>query len=762
MLDLKSGGHSLSSEFAPIAAVEASAAETFADAVRMVRRQVLIVILLGLLGAAGGVFYFLHAPQKYTATATLLINTRKMEIFQQPAVAEDLPMQAVGAVESQVELLMSEEVARRVVKKLDLSQNDRFVGNEPGLGLRTWLHTLAPGYFGESQALTAEERQNIAVGRVEENLSVERVGVTYAIEIKFQSRYPDIAANVTNAVAEAYIDLQRSSGYDAARRASDWLEERIPELRAKSEAAQQAVSDYKRAHNIVETESGKLIEDQRLDDANKKLNDAREETLKAKDRRDQIAAVSGGGGSSETSSGSKDHALGTELLDRLRAQYQELSSKEADASTKLGPNNLTIVSLRNQKAELRTAITEELQRLKQVDQDDYVAAQVREAAAKKEFDAAVAQSQQAKEAQVKMRELEASARAYQDLYNTYIDRYNASLQQAVSPVAEASVINSASPNIKRDYKKTIQVAAFFPIAGLMLGAGIAVLRELLGGRVFLTSKSVQARLRVPCIGLLPKVRQGREAKLRARQAQADSGPRTLRRGDRGVGWTVVDDPFSHYSEGVRSIKLAIDMDNRSKKNRVVGLTSAVPDEGKSTVAISVAQMFASNGVSVILVDCDIRNPTLTRAMAPGAKRGIVDVAFGRASLDDVIWKDPATQLAFLPAVPHAGPPDPPTVLLSAELRRLFDELRNRYQYVIVDLSPLAPVIDVSATTEFVDSYVFVIEYGKTTVDLIMRALRAAPAVSDSIIGAVLNKADLKTLATYDSYMTNYYFNKGDG
>ena len=227
-----------------------------------------------------------------------------------------------------------------------------------------------------------------------------------------------------------------------------------------------------------------MIEDQRLDDANKKLNDAREETLKAKDRRDQIAAVSGGGGSSETSSGSKDHALGTELLDRLRAQYQELSSKEADASTKLGPNNLTIVSLRNQKAELRTAITEELQRLKQVDQDDYVAAQVREAAAKKEFDAAVAQSQQAKEAQVKMRELEASARAYQDLYNTYIDRYNASLQQAVSPVAEASVINSASPNIKRDYKKTIQVAAFFPIAGLMLGAGIAVLRELLGGRVF--------------------------------------------------------------------------------------------------------------------------------------------------------------------------------------------------------------------------------------------------------------------------------------
>ena len=265
---------------------------------------------------------------------------------------------------------------------------------------------------------SSEDRQNLALGLFEDSLSVDRVGFTYAIEIKFQSRYPDIAAEVANAVA-AYIDLQRTSEYDAARRASNWLEERIPELRAKSEAAQQAVVEYKRTYNIVETNNGQLIEDQRLVDMNVKLTAARDETLKAKAKYDQLAAISDARIPNAIVNGSKGADVGSELLDKLRAQYQELASKEAEAATKLGPNNLAIVSLRNQKAQLQNAIKEEIQHLKDVSGGDYEASQLREATLKKDFDAAVAQSQEAKQAQVKMRELEASARAYQDLYNTY-------------------------------------------------------------------------------------------------------------------------------------------------------------------------------------------------------------------------------------------------------------------------------------------------------------------------------------------------------
>jgi succinoglycan biosynthesis transport protein ExoP len=758
MLDGKREAYLLASEPAPITPDEPSAAETIARGLGIVRRQIFVVLALAILGLALGGIYALQAAPKYTATVTLLADTRKIELVQQPTVYDEAPIQSAGAMETQVELLRSDEVALRVIKKLNLSEDPRFVGSHRS-GLRSLLQRVAPGYFPELPALSEDERQSLALAQFDKNLTVARMGVSYAIEIDFESRYPDLAAEIANAVADVYIELQRSTEYDAARRASDWLEERIPEVRAKSEDAQKAVVDYKHEHNIVETVGGRLIDDQRLTDINTKLNTAHDETANAKARFDQFSAARGVEiPSAAAMSGSNvNSAAMYESLDKLRSQYFDVVSKEAESSVRLGPNNPGIVSLRNQKVQLRSEITDEIQRLKDASEGDYAAAQLRESDMKKEYDAALTQYQQANNAQVKLRELTASAQAYQDLYNTFMGRYNASLQQIASPIAEASVITPASPLIPRDYKKTYKTAALFPALGLALGLGVAVLREMIAGRVFLTSRSVQSHLRIPCIGLLPKISGRKRKGWLAKKAQSDSTPRSLVRGDRGISWTAIDHPLSRFSEGVRSVKLAIDLENRSRSSKVIGLTSATPNEGKSTVALALGQLIARNGASVIVVDCDLRNPSLTRSVAPSATGGIAELAFGGTSLEDVIWRDPSTQMAFVPAIPHAGPPDPPSILSSAELKQVFDALRKQYEFIVVDLSPLGGVIDVCATTEFIDAYVLVIEWGHTTVDAVQHTLRAAPNVAESILGAVLNKADIKSLASYDPYLTSYYF-----
>ena len=621
------------------------------------------------------------------------------------------------------------------------------------------MRVIAPGYFTDSPALSENERQSLALTEFDKNLTVARIGVTYAIEIDFEARYPELAAEIANATADVYIELQRTTEYDAARRASDWLEERIPGVRAKSEDAQKAVVEYKHEHNIVETVGGRLIDDQRLTDLNNKLNSAHDETLNAKARYDQFSAARGlevPRAAAMSGSNANTDPL-NDTLDKLRSQYFDVVSKEAEASAKLGPNNPGIVSLRNQKTQLRSEITEEIQRLKDASESDYAAAQLRESEVKKEYNAALAQYQQANQAQVKLRELTASAQAYQDLYNTFLGRYNASLQQIASPIAEASVITPATPLIPRDYKKTYKTAALFPALGLALGLGVAVLREMIAGRVFLTSRSVQSHLRIPCIGLLPKVQNRKRMGWLAKKAQSGNATRALVRGDRGISWTAIDHPSSRFSEGVRSIKLAIDLENRSRSSKVIGFTSAIPNEGKSTVALALGQLIARNGASVVVVDCDLRNPSLTRSVAPNAASGVVELAYGGTSLEDVTWKDQSTQMAFVPAIANTGPPDPPSVFSSAELRRVFDELRKQYEFVVVDLSPLAGVIDVCATTDLIDAYVLVIEWGHTTVDAVQHILRAAPNVSESILGAVLNKADIKSLASYDPYLTSYYF-----
>ena len=247
---------------------------------------------------------------------------------------------------------------------------------------------------------------------------------------------------------------------------------------------------------------------------------------------------------------------------------------------------------------------------------------------------AVEQSQEAKGALVKLQELEAGARAYQDLYATDVTRYNSSLQQAASPIAEATIITPATPLIQRDVKKSIQLAALFPLAGLMLGLAIAFAREMLADRVLLTSKNVQSRLRIACLGVLPKVRAPRRPRWRwGKRARKGSDPRNIEQADLGISRDVVEHPFSHFAEGVRSIKFAIELESRSRASgAVVGITSSLANEGKSTVASAVAQMIASNGSSVILVDCDLRNPSLTRAISPTATAGIAELAYGKATL----------------------------------------------------------------------------------------------------------------------------------
>ena len=733
-----------------------SAAELFTYALGIVRRQIFLVLLFAMLGISLGVVTFLRASTPYTATATLLVDTHKIEVLQQSAVSEGMSIGSVGAMDSQIELLKSDELALTVIKKLGLWDDPRFVGDgKPGI-LRRLLSKYLPVLSPKRSELTDADRMAQALAIFDKSLTVDRVGAAYAIEIGFESRYSDLAAQVANEVANSYNDLQQTSETEAARQASAWLETRIPELRAKSEAANRAVVEYKTEHDIVQTSSGQLINDQRVADLSAKWNTARDETFKAKARFDQLAAV----GSVEDLNGIGNSVISgddkKDVLAALRNNYFDITAKEAESSAKLGPNNPTVVALRNQEAQLRSQLRSEtqaeLQRLKQSSRSDYEAAKLRESQLKEEFDAAVLQSQAANQAQVKLQDLEASARAYQDLYNTFLSRYNASLQQAATPVAAANLISPATPPAQKNYKKTFKIAALFPVAGLALGLGTALMRELLAGRAFRTSKSIQSRLRMPCLGVLPKVEHVKRSRRRKR-GQNDAAPRTLVRGDRGISWTVVDHPLSRFSEGVRSVKLAIDMDKRSGK--VIGFTSSIPNEGKSTVALAVGQLIARNGASVIVVDCDLRNPSLTRSVAPGAANGIVDLVTGEASLDDVVWKDRSTQMAFLPAVPRPGPPDPPTILASVELKRIFDQLRTLYEFVIVDLSPIAPVIDVCATTEFIDAYVLVIEWGRTTTDLVEHALRVAPNVSRCMIGAVLNKANIKKLESYDPYLSGY-------
>jgi succinoglycan biosynthesis transport protein ExoP len=297
--------------------------------------------------------------------------------------------------------------------------------------------------------------------------------------------------------------------------------------------------------------------------------------------------------------------------------------------------------------------------------------------------------------------------------------------------------------------------------GLMLGMAAASLRETID-RVFRTTNQVEQVLKTNCLTVLPIVKEkpsAASAVSGSRKGAPKEGPPGKELGSNlpGLFRQVINEPLSGFAEGFRAIKVAADISRAIKQNKVIGIISSLPNEGKSTVSANFAQLIAHGGRKAILVDGDLRNPTLSRKLAPKADVGLLEVIGGKVPLDQAIYTDPLTGLAFLPAVIESRLAHSSEILASDALRQLIDQLRKMYDYVVIDLPPLMPVVDVRATTQIVDSYVFVVEWGRTRINMVQRQLASAPEIFDRLLGIVLNKANLKMLDRYEDYYGRYHY-----
>src|ERR1700689_4607497 len=199
----------------------------------------------------------------------------------------------------------------------------------------------------------------------------------------------------------------------------------------------------------------------------------------------------------------------------------------------------------------------------------------------------------------------------------------------------------------------------------------------------------------------------------------------------------------------------MDLSPSVSSGRIIGITSAIPNEGKSTTAISIARLIAMTGARTLLVDCDLRNPSLSRSLTPKA-HGLQEVLKGQSNLDSATWLDRATGMYFLPASFKGRMAQSSEIVASPATRKFFDTLRQSYDYVIVDFSPLMPVVDVRVSASLVDSYVCVIKWGETRTDYVKQALHSAKGLTDNLLGVVLNQVNLTSLGRYEGGGGSYY------
>jgi capsular exopolysaccharide synthesis family protein len=582
-----------------------------ASMLSVLRRRWAAIASMLALAVAIGATYVATTPQRYTASSLLLFDVRATEPFQQRGYPN--PAADSAYVDSQVEVLKSEAIARSVVTNLKLLSDPEF--NSRRGGFTGMLRKISNAIVGSGMELNEEGR---AVAAFQAGLTIKRIGSTHVIQIDYRSLNAAKAARISNAVSEAYLVDQRASKNRFSQDTDLWLRNRLDKLKAQAQNSERAVAEYKAKNNILGADAPLLNEQ-------------------------QLADLSSG-------------------------------------------------------------------------------------------------------RRVLLKDLESSAQSYRMLYEAFLQRVTEFTNQLSFPMNEARIVSEASPMLVKNDPKPVLVLGAMSLLGLVGGLALAFGREYFD-KSFRSSEQVEKELGAKCLGVLPTIGLARDRlPKKLRDAESNRAISTFARKCR----FVVREPFSNFAETIRCLKVAADVSGLHRPNTLIGVTSAQPNEGKTLLAANLSEMMALSGCKVLLIDCDLRNVGITAQFAPAAKAGVAEVISGAAAVKDVIWRDSITNLSFLPAVKvnrdaAAGRALSPaalcqlTQLTSAGLKTLLQSIQDPYDYVVLDLASVTPAADVKAVSHLIDSFILVVELGRTSQDAVVDALDSVPPMFEKLMGVVLNQ-----------------------
>lgn len=727
------------------------------------RRQLMTIIVCGLIGGAGGAAYVMTAVPQYTATVRVLLDNKRVR-----AVEDAYDVTALGfdvsasAADSQVEVIKSDNVALAVVDKLELTKNPGYLSGPSSVWAtlkgRFWNLFRFGGEEDVPRAVPTEEeiRRGLA-NALRGGVDVRRVPRTLVIEISYQSPDKEKAARIANAFADAYLVDQLDAKYDAARRASEWLQGRMAELKQQVLATDLAVQKFKAENDLIST-GGKLVSEQQLSEVNTQLVTARAETARAEARYQRMKTIIEGHQTEAVVS----EAIGNQIIESLRARYISAVKREAELSAKLGPDHGSVVNLRQEISEYERLMFEELNRLAEVYRSELEIARSREKSFKESLQGLVGTTVAANETLVALRELERESESYKNLYQSFLKRYQEVVQQQSFPITEARIIMAAQKPYSPSHPRKYRMTALAIVLGLGFGVCIGALREF-KERAFRTADQVRDELGLEFIGMLPMIKPGKDKHGHVKPGipaiLKGGGDKSVQPGEKeeaiskvpGPMRYVLDHPLSGFAETLRAVKIAMDIGLPDRPVKLIGIVSVLPNEGKSTVSKNLGSLMSHLDTKTLLIDADIRNPSLTKSVAPNAKQGLIEAVMEGKPIKDLLLYEPESSLAFLPAVVRTRVTHTSEFLASAGMKSVFKQAAQDFSCILIDLPPLGAVVDVRAIAPHLDAFLLVAEWGKTARALVRTTLESERQVRDKCLGVVLNKVHMRELKLYENY-----------
>ena len=603
-----------------------------------------------------------------------------------------------AAIDTQIGILETDALAMLVINDLHLDKNPKFAGRA-----------------GQSN------NEDRLVESFHKNLKISKVKGTRLIEIRFRSTDPKLAADVVNQLANAYLDQFYKSQIQASTQISDFLASQLKELQAKVEESQHKLIDYQKENGIFGLDDKQNIVTAKLDDLNRQLTAAEGDRVQK-----EVSYRLARSGQPELIAKLEPNNLVT----KLRGQQADLENQMAQASVQLGPAHPKIVELSKQIAQARQSVDTEIGRVGKQITYEYKSAVGREQMLRHALEA---QKQTADklnanviESDILKHEFETNRKLYEDLLQKQKEvSISASLKSSniwiVDPARPPR--RPAEPNILRNFALSL---LFGILGGVLMAFGLGKMNEKISS---LDQAAIASPL--PSLGVVPLL-----------GAKKNGAPPQLNDADGSVKPELVSAlrPMSLTAESYKAIVTSILLSHRAHP-AVILVTSALPGEGKTTVSTNLAIVLARLRRRVLLVDTDLRRPSVHRAMRLGAKAGLAALLRKAATFDElVVGCADVPNLYVLPAGPIDLQED--TELLVSGFKDLVERWREQFDHIIIDTPPVLAMTDAVRMSVEADSVILVIRSGQIAKDEFLRAQDVLFKVNARLTGFVLNGAEL--------------------
>ena len=615
----------------------------FSDLVRIASARRAVILKVAAAAMAVVVLALLLWPARYTASSVVMLETRKNNVTDLSAVLSQTPTDP-ASLQNQIQILTSRALAEQVIGKLRLATDPEF--------------KASGGLFGNSDARRVRDT---TIDNFLKHLTVDAIGLSTSLDVRFTSRDPEKAARIADAISDAYVSDQVAAKTEATAQTTQWLMDRIGRLAQQVQASDEAVQRYKAEHNLNDiTVTGSLADQQmgaistqlvaaRADLAQKQANYARVTQLVKEGRAADVSQV-----------------VASPLIAQLRAQESDLIQQEAELSTRYGPMHPKMQEMESQKRNLETKIAQEVRRVVETAANDRAVAAAQVASLEGSLRGAEHDSSDDNLARVKLKSLEANSASTRSMYQAFVERLRATQDSTADQMPDARVISPAAiPEFADGPRKVFVVAAAIP-ASLLLGLLVALVMERAeSGGVVRSAFPVMARI---------PLSQGRLADV------------------------VVDFPASAAARAINALVGAVLPMGAS--GRAVLIAPAAPGEYQTDLAVSIARAAAQGGRRVVLIDGNFRSPRVAHAIGVVNQRGLVAALTGRLRLSQCFFRDTRSG-AFMLACAQ-GLHNPTQILGSPAMAQLVAHLRSACDLVVIDSGPVLAANDAAQLARLCD------------------------------------------------------------